>query len=73
MTNAEIVEMSVVEYCDLLVAMAEFNGHNDPHKTNWDYCHWHGVVSEEMYELAESELLVRSYCEALERERPERG
>jgi len=56
MTNAEIIEMSVVEYCDLLVEMAEFNGHNDPHKTNWDYTFWHGVVSEERYSEAIVEL-----------------
>ena len=50
MTNEEMVALSVVEYVDLLIAMAEFNGHNDPHKTNWDYCRWHGVISEERYE-----------------------
>jgi len=49
MTNEEIVLMSVSEYVDLLISMAEFNGHNDPHKTNWDYTFWHGVVSEERY------------------------
>ena len=61
MLNEEIVAMSVVEYCDLLIAMAEFNGHNDPHKTNWDYCRWHGVVSEERYEEAIAELASRGY------------
>ena len=49
MTNKEIVAMSVSEYVDLLISMAEFNGHNDPHKTNWDYTFWYGVVSEERY------------------------
>ena len=61
MLNEEIVAMSVVEYCDLLVSMAEFNGHNDPHKTNWDYCRWHGVVSEERYEEAIAELASSGY------------
>jgi hypothetical protein len=49
MTNEEIVAMSLSEYVDLLISMAEFNGHNDPHKTNWDYTYWHGVVSEARY------------------------
>jgi hypothetical protein len=39
--------------------MAEFNGHNDPHKVNWDYTYWHGVVSEERYEEAIAELVSR--------------
>ena len=49
MLNEEIVALSLVEYVDLLISMAEFNGHNDPHKVNWDYCHWHGVVGMERY------------------------
>ena len=61
MTNEEIVLMSVSEYVDLLISMAEFNGHNDPHKTNWDYCRWHGVVSEERYAEAIPLLVERGY------------
>ena len=61
MNNEEIVLMSVVEYCDLLISMAEFNGHNDPHKTNWDYCRWHGVISEERYEEVIPLLVERGY------------
>jgi hypothetical protein len=52
MENEEIVAMSVVEYVDFLIAMAEFNGHNDPHKVNWDYTYWHGVISETRYNEA---------------------
>jgi hypothetical protein len=59
MLNEEMVALSVVEYCDLLIAMAEFNGHNDPHKVNWDYTFWHGAVSEERYEEAIAELVSR--------------
>jgi hypothetical protein len=61
MENKEIIEMSLVEYVDFLIAMAEFNGHNDPHKTNWDYCRWHGVVSEERYDEAIPLLVERGY------------
>jgi hypothetical protein len=61
MTNEEIVAMSLVEYVDFLIAMAEFNGHNDPHKTNWDYTFWHGVVSEERYEEVIPLLVERGY------------
>ena len=61
MTNEEMVALSLVEYCDLLIAMAEFNGHNDPHKTNWDYCRWHGVVSEARYAEAIPLLVDRGY------------
>jgi hypothetical protein len=56
MNNEEIVSMSVSEYCDLLITMAEFAGSNDPHKVNWDYTFWHGVVSEERYAEAIIEL-----------------
>jgi hypothetical protein len=52
MTNEEILAMNVVEYVDFLIAMAEFQGHNDPHKTNWDYTYWHEVVSETRYNEA---------------------
>ena len=61
MLNEEIVALSLVEYVDLLIAMAEFNGHNDPHKTNWDWRRWHGVVSEERYDEAIAELASRGY------------
>jgi len=53
--------LSVVEYCDLLIEMAEFNGHNDPHKTNWDYTYWAGVISEYRYEEAIAELVSRGF------------
>jgi hypothetical protein len=59
MTNEEIVAMSVSEYTDLLISMAEMNGHNDPHKVNWDYTFWHGVSSEERYSEAIVELVSR--------------
>ena len=59
MTNEEIVAMNVVEYVDFLIAMAEFNGHNDPHKTNWDYWAWHGLVSETRYSEATLALDLR--------------
>jgi hypothetical protein len=61
MTNEEIVAMSLSEYVDLLISMAEFNGHNDPHKTNWDWCRWHGVVGEERYEEAIPVLVGRGF------------
>jgi hypothetical protein len=61
MTNEEIVAMSLSEYVDLLISMAEFNGHNDPHKTNWDYCRWHSVISEERYEEAIPLLAERGF------------
>ena len=52
METEEIADMSVSEYCDLLISTAEFNGHNDPHKVNWDYWAWHGLVSETRYSEA---------------------
>jgi len=61
MTNEEIVAMSVSEYVDLLISMTEFNGHNDPHKVNWDYCRWHGVVGEERYEEVIPMLVERGF------------
>ncbi len=61
MSNEEIVAMSLVEYVDFLIAMAEFAGHNHPNKTNWDYCRWHGVVSEERYAEAIPMLVERGY------------
>jgi hypothetical protein len=61
MNNEEIVSMNVVEYVDLLIAMAEFNGHNDPHKVNWNWCYWHGVVSEERYAEVIPLLVERGY------------
>jgi hypothetical protein len=59
MENEEIVALNVVEYVDLLIAMAEFNGHNDPHKVNWDWCYWHGVISETRYSEATLALDLR--------------
>jgi hypothetical protein len=41
--------------------MAEFNGSNDPHKVNWDYTFWHGVVSEERYAEAIPLLVERGF------------
>ena len=61
MNNEEIVLMNVVEYVDFLIQMAEFNGSNDPHKVNWDYTFWHGVVSEERYAEAIPLLVERGF------------
>jgi len=61
METEEIVDMSVSEYCDLLISTAEFNGHNDPHKTNYDWCFWNGVVSEEKYHEVTQKLAQRGY------------
>lgn len=61
MSNAEIVAMSLVEYVDFLIDMADFLGHNHPHKINWSYCRWHGVVSEERYSEAIPLLTERGY------------
>jgi len=61
MLNEEVVAMSLSEYVDLLISMTEFNGHNDPHKTNWDWCRWHGVVGEERYEEAIPVLVERGF------------
>ena len=61
MLNEEIVAMTLVEYVDFLIAMAVFNGHNHPHKVNWDYCHWHKVVGFERYGEAIPLLAERGY------------
>jgi hypothetical protein len=61
MSNEEIVSMSVSEYCDLLITMAEFAGSNDPHKVSWDYTFWHGVVSEERYTEVIPALVERGF------------
>ena len=61
MLNEEVVAMSLSEYVVLLISMAKFNGHNDPHKVNWDYTFWHGVVSEERYTEVIPALVERGF------------
>lgn len=61
MLNEEIVAMTLVEYVDFLIAMAEFAGHNHPHKVNFDYWCWHRVIGEERYSEAIPLLVERGY------------
>lgn len=58
MTSNEISNLELVEYVDLLEGMALLNG-STPEKVNFDYCYWHGVVSEERYEEAVWALGIR--------------
>lgn len=58
MTSNEISNLELVEYVDLLEGMALLNG-STPEKVNYDYCYWHGVVSEERYEEAVWALGIR--------------
>ena len=67
-----VSEMSVVEYVDFLESTALYTGVS-AFELNMEYHIEIGIVDMEKYERAKAELLVRSYCEALERERPERG
>lgn len=60
MENSEIASLSVPNYVELVIAMAELNG-STFEKVNFDYCFWHGVVSEERYNEA-----VAYYNEMLE-------
>ena len=64
--------MSLNEYCDFLESTALYTGVS-AFELNMEYHIEIGIVDMEKYERAKAELLVRSYCEALERERPERG
>ena len=59
METEEIVAMSVSEYADLCISIAEFNGHNDPHKVAWDYTFWHEAVSADRYDEVVAELASR--------------
>lgn len=67
-----ISEMSVAEYVDFLESTSLYTG-VDVYELNMEYHMEIGIVDMEKYERAKSELLVRSYCASLERERPERG
>lgn len=67
-----VSEMSVVEYVDFLESTALYTGVS-VFELNMEYHIEIGIVDMEKYERAKSELLVRSYCASLERERPERG
>lgn len=67
-----VSEMSVVEYVDFLESSALYTGVS-AFELNMEYHIEIGIVDMEKYERAKAELLARSYCAALERERPERG
>lgn len=62
MNNEEIAGLSLVEYLDLLEGMAVLNG-STPAKVNFDYCFWHGVISEERFEEAKWALTIRKVVE----------
>ena len=62
MNNKEIAGLSLVEYVDLLEGMAVLNG-STPAKVNFDYCFWHGVISEERFEEAKWALTIRKVVE----------
>ena len=62
MLNEEIAGLSLVEYVDLLEGMAVLNG-STPEKVNFDYCFWHGVISEERFEEAKWALTIRKVVE----------
>lgn len=62
MSNEEIAGLSLVEYVDLLEAMALMNA-SDVWKVNFDYFFWHGVVSEERFEEAKLALGIRHSVE----------
>jgi hypothetical protein len=62
MNNEEIAGLSLVEYVDLLEGMAVLNG-STPAKVNFDYCFWHGVISEERFEEAKWALTIRNVVE----------
>jgi hypothetical protein len=51
MENSQIASLSLVEYVEFVQAMAVLNG-KPAKEVNFDYCHWHGVVSEERYSAA---------------------
>ena len=62
MLDEEIAGLSLVEYVDLLEGMAVLNG-STPAKVNFDYCFWHGVISEERFEEAKWALTIRNVVE----------
>ena len=62
MTSKEISDLELVDYVNLLEGMALLNG-STPEKVNYDYCYWHGVVSEERYEEAMWGLGIRKVIE----------
>ena len=64
--------MSVNEYCNFVESRALHLGVSS-FELNMEYCFERGLISNTRYEEAKAELLVRSYCSALERDRPERG
>ncbi len=55
MENSQIASLSLPNYVDFVEAMAELNG-STFEKVNYDYCFWHGVISEERY-LAANALM----------------
>jgi hypothetical protein len=48
MENSQIKSLSLPNYVDFVEAMALLNG-KTPAEVNFDYCFWHGVISEERY------------------------
>jgi hypothetical protein len=63
--------MSVIEYCNFVEGRAIHLGVSSL-ELNIEYCEI-GLIDWERYERAKAELLSRVACEALERDRPERG
>lgn len=55
MENSVIASLSVPNYVELVIAMAELQN-STPNQVNADYCFWHGVVSEERYKEAKAYL-----------------
>lgn len=55
MENSEIKKLSLPNYVDFIEEMAILNG-CDAEKVNFDYCYWHGVISEARYFDAKREL-----------------
>ena len=58
MDNSQIKTLSLPNYVDFVEAMAVLNG-STPEKVNFDYCFWHGVISEERFEEAKWALTIR--------------
>ena len=72
MEMLDVRGMSVNEYCNFVESRALHLGVSS-FELNMEYCFERGLISNTRYEEAKAELLVRSYCAALERDRPERG
>jgi hypothetical protein len=51
MENSQIASLSLPNYVDFVEAMALLNG-KTAEEVNYDYCFWHGVISEKRYEEA---------------------